>query len=212
MENFREFKGSKMSGSMLIQMMPLFGVMALFLILSNQYFFLGGVISGSMEPTFSKGDMLLLQRIDKNVKIGDIVMFRQYGIKEPITHRAIKITEDGNIITKGDANNFLDNPRGISPERIGAKAVLIFGKPILLKEIGYYLKPESIGGFEVLSRLPNNIVLSRTFDQFRIVSPMILFFCTIFYFFVLIETKLNFDRKFKRTKGKKRVIDNTKIE
>ncbi len=207
LDYFRENKQSGASRSILVQLLPLLGVFALLFLLGNQYFFLSTVISGSMEPTFKKGDMVLIQTIDKKVNVGDIVVFRQYGIKEPISHRAVGITETGQIITKGDANNFADTVGGIPPELIGGKAILIGGSPIVIKDLGFIIKPESIGGFQVLSKIPGNIVFSRSIDQFRTISPLILFFCVIFYFFVLLETRVDFDRRFKGKNGRKKVKD-----
>ncbi len=64
------------------------------------------VMTGSMEPTIKKED-IILAKITKDVKENDIIVFeKENGI---ITHRIIKI--DGNsIITKGDNNNSVDEP------------------------------------------------------------------------------------------------------
>lgn len=67
---------------------------------------LANVLSGSMEPTFSKGTLLLVKDT-RQVKEGDIVVY-QSG-KELIVHRIIAV--DGEkIITQGDANNVADEP------------------------------------------------------------------------------------------------------
>lgn len=67
---------------------------------------LANVLSGSMEPTFSKGTLLLVKET-KDIKNGDIVVY-QSG-KELIVHRVIAQNGD-TIITKGDANNVQDPP------------------------------------------------------------------------------------------------------
>lgn len=67
---------------------------------------LANVLSGSMEPTFSKGTLLLVKET-KDIKKGDIVVY-QSG-KELIVHRVIAQKGD-TIITKGDANNVQDPP------------------------------------------------------------------------------------------------------
>ncbi len=62
------------------------------------------VLSGSMEPVLSKGDLIIVQ--DKeSYKVGDVVVF-QSG-KSLIVHRIIKI-DDKKVITQGDANNVAD--------------------------------------------------------------------------------------------------------
>ena len=65
---------------------------------------LANVLSGSMEPTFSKGALLLVKE-SKDVQTGDIVVY-QSG-QELIVHRVIA-QKGKTIITKGDANNVSD--------------------------------------------------------------------------------------------------------
>ena len=67
---------------------------------------MANVLSGSMEPTFSKGTLLFVKDT-RNIKEGDIVVY-QSG-QELIVHRVIAI-KDKKIITKGDANNIADQP------------------------------------------------------------------------------------------------------
>ena len=66
------------------------------------------VVSGSMEPTIYKGDIIIINTKDKNYKENDIITFRgKEG--EFVTHRIMKI--DGKtMITKGDNNNSEDDP------------------------------------------------------------------------------------------------------
>lgn len=65
------------------------------------------VLSGSMEPEFYPGDLVITQHKDKaNIKINDIVTFRDNeGIV--ITHRIIEETNEG-YVTKGDNNSVND--------------------------------------------------------------------------------------------------------
>ena len=65
---------------------------------------IANVLSGSMEPTFSKGTLLLVKE-EKQVEPGQIVVY-QSG-QELIVHRVIQI--QGNLVTtKGDANEAAD--------------------------------------------------------------------------------------------------------
>ncbi len=65
------------------------------------------VLSGSMEPELPVGSLLLIHNED-NYKIGDIVTYEdEYG--NLVTHRLVSI-ENGEVITKGDANNTNDKP------------------------------------------------------------------------------------------------------
>lgn len=96
------------------------------------------VLSGSMEPTFSPGDVVVVKGVDEGkvcseVGVGDIVTF----FPEPndpalITHRVIGKTvgtfEDGTscrLITQGDANSDVDEP--ISPAQVRGK--FLYGVP-----------------------------------------------------------------------------------
>lgn len=64
------------------------------------------VMTGSMEPTIKKDD-IIFAKITKEVNENDIIVFENSN--EIITHRIIKI--DGNsITTKGDNNNSIDEP------------------------------------------------------------------------------------------------------
>ena len=65
---------------------------------------MANVLSGSMEPTFSKGALLVVKKSD-NVKKGDIVVYQSGS--ELIVHRIIAIDGD-EVQTQGDANNVAD--------------------------------------------------------------------------------------------------------
>lgn len=67
---------------------------------------LANVLSGSMEPTFSKGALLLVKE-EQEADVGDIVVY-QSG-QELIVHRVIEKMGDM-VITQGDANNVADEP------------------------------------------------------------------------------------------------------
>lgn len=98
------------------------------------------VLTGSMEPTFSPGDVVVVSGIDAadvcaDVSVGDIVTF----MPEPddptlITHRVVGKTvgsyDDGTscrLITQGDANSTVDEP--VSPEQV--RGVFLYGVPKL---------------------------------------------------------------------------------
>ncbi len=65
------------------------------------------VLSGSMEPEFYPGDLVVsLHKNRANIKEGDIITFREND--EIVTHRIIDKTQEG-YITKGDNNNAADS-------------------------------------------------------------------------------------------------------
>lgn len=66
------------------------------------------VISGSMEPTIKVGDLIVINTKDKNINVGDVVTFYDVDMAF-VTHRVVSINDDM-MITKGDANDSLDDP------------------------------------------------------------------------------------------------------
>lgn len=64
------------------------------------------VLSGSMEPELSVGDLLIIAE-QGHYDVGDVVVY-QDG-KMAVTHRIVSIAED-EVITRGDANNSNDRP------------------------------------------------------------------------------------------------------
>lgn len=64
------------------------------------------VLSGSMEPELSKGDLIVVKETD-SFDIKDVVVY-QDG-QSLVVHRIIEINEN-EITTKGDANNTADKP------------------------------------------------------------------------------------------------------
>jgi signal peptidase I len=72
---------------------------------------LATVMSGSMAPTIDAGDMVLLKRLDRPARAGDIVSVSvpdearsRFGYPPVVIHRIVGITADGNVTTKGDAH------------------------------------------------------------------------------------------------------------
>lgn len=64
------------------------------------------VLSGSMEPALSVGDLIVVQKAE-SYSPGDVVVFAQQG--SLVVHRIVDIT-DGMVTTRGDANNANDRP------------------------------------------------------------------------------------------------------
>ena len=77
------------------------------------------VLSGSMEPEISVGDLLIVTEA-QGYQVGDVVVF-QDG-RSSVTHRIVSISED-EVVTRGDANNTEDAP--IKRERIKGKVALV---------------------------------------------------------------------------------------
>ncbi len=78
------------------------------------------VLSGSMEPAFSAGDVLVIHR-EAEYAPGEVVTFRDEGALT--THRIVAGGPEG-FTTKGDFNNAPDS-RPVPAERIVGKVVLV---------------------------------------------------------------------------------------
>lgn len=65
---------------------------------------IANVLSGSMEPTFSRGTLLLVKETDE-FQVGDIVVYQSGN--ELIVHR-ITALNGKQVTTQGDANNVAD--------------------------------------------------------------------------------------------------------
>lgn len=64
------------------------------------------VLSGSMEPTISVGDLLIFTEQEEYM-VGDIVVY-QSG-RTPVVHRIVAMDAE-TVVTRGDANNTSDAP------------------------------------------------------------------------------------------------------
>jgi signal peptidase len=99
------------------------------------------VESYSMVPTFSKGDILVLQGVPaQQLKTGDIIVFSPNPQATPVVHRIIAENPDGTFQTKGDANSgqITSFPGGGSEKSISASQ--IHGKTILIVPYVGWLK------------------------------------------------------------------------
>ncbi len=68
------------------------------------------VISGSMEPAYSVGDLLYVGEVDPTeIKVGDPITFILNENLDVATHRVVRVdAENERFYTKGDANNVED--------------------------------------------------------------------------------------------------------
>jgi signal peptidase len=80
------------------------------------------VVSDSMEPTFYKGDLVVVKGVETDdIQVGDIIVFHNPYRNIPVVHRVIKIQRTGSMTyfyTKGDNNRtnpHSDQTSGIAP-------------------------------------------------------------------------------------------------
>ncbi len=85
------------------------------------------VLSDSMEPTYTSGEIVLVREKQESPKLNEIVMFRQknYGMNSYVTHRIVGYDSDG-YITKGDANRTEDPGRIQEKDIIGTVKYVLF--------------------------------------------------------------------------------------
>ena len=98
------------------------------------------VVSGSMEPVFYKGDIVIINYDTSSINEGDIIIYEaKWFENKHVIHRVIaKEKSNGNTfyILKGD-NNANQDPEPVSPNQIISKVVKINNKPIVIPKIGY---------------------------------------------------------------------------
>ena len=107
----------------------------------NKPVMFSAVRSNSMYPLFQRGDMIMIKSLSESdaVKIYDIVVFKSeegsLSGQGFVVHRIIKQTDDGNYITKGDANDYKDPI--LKREWIYSKAVTLGKLPVKIPLLGY---------------------------------------------------------------------------
>jgi len=107
------------------------------------------VVSGSMEPVFYRGDIVVIEKTSfmgleelnpNDLKVGDIIIYEANWFPEPVIHRVIKVgkTSDGKeyYITKGD-NNPTPDPVLVYPQQVVSKVITIGDNPVIIPKIGY---------------------------------------------------------------------------
>jgi signal peptidase len=98
------------------------------------------VLSGSMEPAFQRGDVLLLDNNRADIAVGDIVVFKIAGRDIPIVHRVLRAhvrvanassaaDEAADYLTKGD-NNAVDDRNLYAPGQLWLKRSEIIGRAV----------------------------------------------------------------------------------
>jgi signal peptidase len=80
------------------------------------------VLSGSMTPTFSPGDVVVVRPVDTDaIQVGDVITFQPESDNPDLTsHRVVSVvfTAEGKAyVTRGDANG-ADDPTPIRPEQV----------------------------------------------------------------------------------------------
>ena len=75
-------------------------------LVGNRWYHIIGIQSGSMAPTFSPGDLVVVLPPPAKVETG-MVLVMDVG-NELVTHRVVSVNADGTFATRGDANTVND--------------------------------------------------------------------------------------------------------
>lgn len=148
--------------------------MALLPFILHAYPVIGGleasyvVQSGSMEPTYSPGDVIYVNDVPaENIGEGDVITFREGSVgATTTTHRVVEKTQSSGgeprFITQGDANENRDAETRSPQEIVG---VVIFSIPL----IGYVIRFASTSlGTVVLIIVPSILfILLEVRDLWR---------------------------------------------
>lgn len=107
------------------------------------------VVSGSMEPTFYRGDIVAtvntntygIQEFnpETDVNVGDVVVYDATWYPEPVIHRVIDvqmINGSKYFVIKGD-NNQQKDPVLVNPKQIRSKVINIGDNLLIIPKIGY---------------------------------------------------------------------------
>ncbi len=109
------------------------------------------VVSGSMEPTFYRGDIVVVQNVHapyygleeldpyNDIEVGDVVIYNAKWYPDPVIHRVISIDEiNGSkyYTIKGDNNEAAD-PYLVSPDQISGRVLSLGGNLLIIPKIGY---------------------------------------------------------------------------
>lgn len=111
------------------------------------------VQSGSMEPSIGTGSVVVVKPAETYVKDDVITFGPRSKTKPPTTHRIIEVKEDGNFVTKGDANTDEDI-RAVSRYEVIGK--VLFSVPLIGYAVATAQKP---WGFMVIVVIPAVLII-----------------------------------------------------
>ena len=123
-----------------------YAIILIIVLLAAQH--LNVVVSGSMEPAFYRGDIVLVEKADflginefdpNNVEVGDVVVYDAAWYDQPVIHRIINITDINGTkmyVIKGDNNNKVD-PYSVTSDQIKEKVVTFNDNLVVIPKIGY---------------------------------------------------------------------------
>ncbi|TXH00560.1 MAG: signal peptidase I [Candidatus Moraniibacteriota bacterium] len=119
------------------------------------------VQSGSMEPSIGTGSVVVVKGAE-SYAVGDVITFGPRSkTKPPTTHRILEVKEDGNFVTKGDANEEEDI-RTVSRYEVIGKVI------VSIPWVGYAVAAaQKPWGFAVIVVIPAVIIIWEEVGKIR---------------------------------------------
>lgn len=119
------------------------------------------VQSGSMEPSIGTGSVVVVKGAE-SYAVGDVITFGPRSkTKPPTTHRILEVKEDGNFVTKGDANEEEDI-RTVSRYEVIGKVI------VSIPWVGYAVAAaQKPWGFAVIVVIPAVIIIWEEIGKIR---------------------------------------------
>ena len=123
-----------------------YAVILIIVLIAAQH--LNVVVSGSMEPVFYRGDIVVIEKADflglhefnsSDVKVGDIVVYDAAWFNQPVIHRIIDIKDINGTtmyVIKGDNNNRTD-PYYVTSNQIESRVLTWGNNPLVIPWIGH---------------------------------------------------------------------------
>ena len=123
-----------------------YAVILIIVLIAAQH--LNVVVSGSMEPAFYRGDIVMVQKANffgidefnpEEVQGGDVVVYDAAWYDQPVIHRIINITDINGTtmyVIKGD-NNDKPDPYYVTADQINEKVVTLGDNLVVIPKIGY---------------------------------------------------------------------------
>jgi len=121
------------------------------------------VLSGSMEPAMSPGDVVIVDDTPAaEIEKGDVITFAEGGDERPTTHRVIEVVEQSGetaFRTQGDANENADRSL-VTPPDLEGKVMSVGGYLFAIPLIGHViLFASTTQGIIALLMLPLGLLI-----------------------------------------------------
>ncbi|MGH2446201.1 MAG: signal peptidase I [Candidatus Limnocylindria bacterium] len=86
-------------------------------LINNAWYHVLAVRGGSMEPTITAGDLVVITRPPAEIEVGQVLTLQIDAAI--VTHRVVEVLADGSFVTQGDANDARDDWSGNDVHIVG---------------------------------------------------------------------------------------------